>query len=406
MLHVDGGAAMKSVTFNGKLMGLPITNAGSGIVSSSVIWLRTDWLQKLNLAEPKTIDDVYKIAAAFAKNDPDGNGKADTIGIGVNNELLQSFGSLTGLFNAYHAYPTFWVKDASDKLVFGGIQPEMKQALEKLQQLYKDGVIDKEFSVKPWKKLSEDAAAGKLGMAYGYYADATAFLKDNRKNDPSADWKAFPIVSADSKPSLPQANDSATSFFVVKKGLKNPEAVIKLLNLYLKKYYQTDYSGSKNPFVTDTTTGIFPGKYFPLLIDPADVNIKAHLQVMDELKNNGDGSKLGFPASVHFTRISAFRKGDDSMWFSERTFGLGGSFAVFNNYLKDKTYQYNAFTGAPTATLVEKNSTLEKLQIEMMTRIIMGAAPISDFDKYVSQWKSTGGDVITKEVNDYYSKNK
>ncbi|BBH24548.1 hypothetical protein Back11_58930 [Paenibacillus baekrokdamisoli] len=403
----DGGAAMKSVTYNGKLMAIPQTLPNNGVASASMVWIRTDWMQKLKLAEPKTMDDVYAIATAFAKNDPDGNGKADTIGLGINKDLIQVVpSSLTGFFNAYHAYPTFWVKDASGKLVFGSVQPEMKPALEKLQRLYKDGIIDKEFAVKPWNKVMEDAAAGRLGLAFGNVGDATGFYKDNRKNDPKADWRAFPIVSADSEPALPQVADAATSFFVVKKGIKNPEAVVKLLNLYNKYYYQTDYSGTKNPFITDTATGIFPGKYFPVLIDPADVNINAHLKVVEELKNKGDGSKLGFPASVHFGRITNFRAGDDSMWFSERTFGPEGAFAVIATYFNNKTYQFNAFTGAPTATMVEKNSTLEKMQIEMMTKIIMGEAPVSEFDKFVSEWKSIGGDAIANEVNDYYNKNK
>ncbi|MEK3724030.1 extracellular solute-binding protein [Paenibacillus sp. FSL H8-0034] len=408
----DGGAAIKSVTVNGKLMGIPQTFENNGVASASMVWIRTDWMKKLNLAEPKTMDDVLNIATAFAKNDPDGNGKADTIGLGVSKDIFKEANngvtpaSLIGLFNAYHAYPTFWVKDASDRLVYGSVQPEMKPALEKLQQLYKDGVIDKEFSVKSWKKVAEDAAAGKLGVAFGYVADATTFFKDNRKNDPKADWQAFPITSADSKPVILQANDAATSFFVVKKGSKNPEAVIKLLNLYNKRYFQTDYSGSKNPFIIDTATGIYPGKYFPVLINPADLNINAHLKVVEELKNKGDGSKLDFPASLHFSRVAGFRKGDDSLWFSERTFGPEGSFGVIANYLKNKNYQFNAFTGAPTATMVEKDATLQKIQNEMVTKIIMGAAPIGDFDKFVKEWKSLGGDAIEKEVNEYYSKNK
>ena len=42
--------------------------------------VRQDWLDKLGLTVPKTVDDVYKVAYAFTYNDPDGNGKNDTIG--------------------------------------------------------------------------------------------------------------------------------------------------------------------------------------------------------------------------------------------------------------------------------------------------------------------------------------
>lgn len=228
----DGGAAMKSATVQGRLMAIPQTQANQGVASASMIWVRTDWLAKLQLPEPQTMDDVIRTAIAFAKDDPDGNGAADTVGLGINGDLFVNFGALNGFFNGYRAYPGIWVKDASGKLVYGSVQPEMKTALEQLAQLYQNGVIDREFSVKPQAKLAEDSTANRLGLAYGYVANATGFLKDVRNNVADADWKALPIVSADDSPAIPQVNPSATEYFVVKKGTAHPEAVIKLLNVF------------------------------------------------------------------------------------------------------------------------------------------------------------------------------
>src|SRR5690606_10354693 len=103
--------------------------------------------------EPKTMQDILAIAEAFTKNDPDQNAKDDTFGIAFTKTFLTDthFGT-TGFMSGFHAYPTKWVeKDGG--LVYGSVQPEVKAALEVLQQLYRNGMIDKEFGVKDRAKV-------------------------------------------------------------------------------------------------------------------------------------------------------------------------------------------------------------------------------------------------------------
>ena len=45
------------------------------------------------------------------------------------------------------------------------------------------------------------------------------------------------------------------------------------------------------------------------------------------------------------------------------------------------------------------------MQDEVYTRIMMGAQ-ITEFDKFIADWKAAGGDAITKEVNDWYKETK
>lgn len=404
MYQTDGGAAMRMATVNGKLMGLPITNVNGGAAQSNLIWIRTDWLKKLNIPEPKTMSDVLKIAEAFTNQDPDGNGKKDTIGLGVNNGLFKDPGTLMGFFNGYHAYPGIWVKDPTgSKLVYGSVQPEIKNALQALANLYAAGAIDKEFTVKPWKKVTEDAVTGKLGMIFGNITDPPLYLKDSRKNEPGAEWQPYPVLSIDDKPAIAASWEPVTNFYVVRKGMKNPEAVVKLLNIFHLKMNQTPYE--KHPFVSDPVTGIQPSKYFPVIAEPSNGNVKVHEQVVDAL-NKGDGSKLVFPASLNFERITKFRAGDDSFWSANKVMGPGGSFSIISQITKDKRFTFDAFLGAPTPTMIEKDASLKKMFDEMVTKVIMGAAPITEFDKFVTEWGKLGGTAITQEVNEWYSKNK
>ncbi|MNW04492.1 hypothetical protein D3C71_2005910 [compost metagenome] len=55
--------------------------------------------------------------------------------------------------------------------------------------------------------------------------------------------------------------------------------------------------------------------------------------------------------------------------------------------------------------MVDKLSTLTKMEMEVFTKIIMNAAPVSDFDKFVEQWKLSGGSKIEQEANEAYKKN-
>lgn len=408
LMKEDGGIGMKAATYGGKLVGIPATTNNGGISTAQMVYIRTDWLQKLGLQEPKTLDELFKVATAFAKQDPDGNGKADTYGLAINKDFLDmGHGSLVGLFNSYHTFTDIWLPDAGGKLVYSSLQKELKEPLKKLQELYKDGVLDKEFGVKPVAKVGEDIAAGRIGLVFGNVADGGVYQKENHTKDPKAQWKTISLVSNDGKPAVPQLSDTAGNFYVVKKGAKHPEAMVKLADIYWKLYYETNYAPNPNPYITDAATGIFPARYVPVAIDSLNTNLNAYRLLQEALKNK-DGSKLGFPATVHFDRMSKFLAGDDTMWFSNMVFGNpdGSSYSTIDKYDKAKIGQYNTFQGPATPTMADKLPTLKKKEIETFTKIIMGDAGVDEFDKFAGEFKTLGGDAIEKEVNDWYAKNK
>ena len=64
---------------------------------------------------------------------------------------------------------------------------------------------------------------------------------------------------------------------------------------------------------------------------------------------------------------------------------------------------YNAYNGQ-TETMEAKWANLKKMEEETFAKIITGKADISEFDTFVKNWKSQGGDQILKEINDELSK--
>lgn len=59
-----------------------------------------------------------------------------------------------------------------------------------------------------------------------------------------------------------------------------------------------------------------------------------------------------------------------------------------------------------TPAMVSRKAELDKLRNNTFLSMVMGETPISDFDKFVEQWKAQGGDEIAKEVNEWYQNNK
>lgn len=396
LMNEDGGTALASASVGGRLMAIPKTESNGGVSSSDMIWVRTDWLEKAGLPLPQTMDDVIKTAEAFSKLAP------NTIGLGINKDLYNGIGTIVGFFNGFHAYPNIWVEDGSGQLVYGSTLPEMKDALQALQDLYRAGLIDMEFPVKSRTNIAEDMLSGRLGLVYGRVDSATIDFREMYASQPGSQWQAIPIVSNDSQPAKTISGEPAEAYYIVKKGIKHPEAVLKLLNLYLEKFLNTPYAkGSDNPFIIDTSTGIFPARYAPITLTEVTHNLKAYHGVTKAL-DTGDGSQLVYPASLHYERNVNYLAGDESMWFSNRTFGPEGAFGVIDHYFQTGNYVSNGFVGAATPSMVERQATLMKMQDETITRIIMGDLNVSDYDNFVEEWKRVGGNEITEEVNEWY----
>lgn len=400
--EMDDGLTKQFCTFDGKLMALPLT--GSQPDNTPVLFLRMDWLKKVGLPEPSTMEDVTKISEAFAKDDPDANGKDDTYGLVLNKDINTGFCDLGGFFNGYHAYWNIWLEDGSGNLVYSTIQPEMKTALKKLQDMYKAGLLDKEFAVKDSWKVGESIAAGKAGMAYGVNWAPLVSFTDNIVADPKAEWKVFPVLSIDGAPAKPQASFSPVEYFVVRKGFKYPEAAAKILNLNIE--LSSSYEQAKKYLSDDKVSEIGNYKLGHYVSEPW-VNLNTHLSVVDIL-SSGDESKLTTASSKiirTYESIKAASNGTRKEFAMDLVFGKEGSYSIINKYKTNNQIQVDLFKTFPTPTMSEKGTNLDMKLKEAFLKIIMGS-PIDEFDKAVSDWRNMGGDDLVKEVNEWYKTTK
>lgn len=379
---------------NGKVYAIPqmwsVSDNASGI-----LWIRHDWLDKVGMNPPKTMDDVYAISQAFTHNDPDGNSKNDTFGLAVSKDFALDLG---GFFYGYNAYPGTWL-EKDGQLVNGSTLPETKGAIEKLAAMYKDGQIDPEFYAKPADKIAQDIAAQKLGMMYGFMWNGIYPLQDSRRDHPEADWRPYLIPAADGTIAKPKADTGIAGYYVVNKKFEHPEALVKMMNL-LKTL------GPKDPAKYGISSdGKEIWKLAPISVPTLEENLGYHKR-MNELFESGETPANAVEQSVYDKIKKWTDEKDETLWGFYRMLGNGGvgeiAQADIKYYFDNNLWVYNAYRGAPTQTMSDKGATLATLESEAFVKMIIGKKDMGEFDKFVTDWKKLGGDDETREVNDWY----
>jgi putative aldouronate transport system substrate-binding protein len=392
ILGEEGTASFDAATIDGKLMGIPKT--ASFTEGAKYLWIRTDWLDTLGLKPPQTMEELLAISAAFTHNDPDRNGEDDTYGLALSNYLWDPVGGVAAFLAGYGAYPLLWLDDGSGSLKYGGIQPEVKVGLKVLQDMYHDGQIDSEFSLKEGNKVKKDVAAGKMGMVFGEQW-ASFWIQASREQNPNAEWRAFPIVSVSGKPVQVPLPFATKQFYAVKKNYAHPEAIVKMVNLHLEKNW-----GATADYNTYYSTPYPAWSLSPVTPAPGNKNYDAYRQ-LEQARQTGDYSGLNEEAQAIRSNIDAYLNDNQELgWGWEQTYGPSGAFAVLDQYMKKDQLLYDRFVGSPTATMLEKQSILHELEYEAFIKIIMGNS-IDGFDEFVEEWRRLGGDQMTAEVNQW-----
>jgi putative aldouronate transport system substrate-binding protein len=384
VLEMETKRAFDPVTYNGKIYAIPIKMPSTNDYNH--LWIREDWLKKLGLERPKTIQDVYDIAVAFTKNDPDGNGKDDTIGLNMDNGFIWN---MRGFFHAFNAYPNHWLEESDGTIVRGVIKPEMKKPLALLQTMYKEGLVDKEFGAKDNGKASENYVSGKCGMFYGPHWDAFA-AENTMKNDPNAKWITLPLPSETGETVKVPLTISVEGGFVVKKGAKNPEALVKIFNLYVEKIHGEKAEFNKY-FGGDGIDSIW--QMAPVYsLDPM-IDLIAHQDIKKAIKEGTTDKLTGSGAGF-------YKNMKDGMWPFSMMFGPENTPFAYVDATYPKDVFWNAYFGAPTPTMVERWSTMDELITTTFTSIVQGKTEVdSGFDKMVNEWLNMGGKQVTDEVN-------
>ena len=392
------GVCLKTAMFDGKLMGLPTTEISHG---PGILWLRKDWMDKCGLEEPKTMEDIYNILEQFLVQDPGGNGEGKTVGLVIDPEIAGDSGGsymANNIFTLYGAFPKQWIDDGSGNAIYGSVQPEMKGALEQLSKMYNEGLIDKQFVTRTGDDRKGLLNSGKSGAFFGNWWGAWE-VADSMTLNKEARWEPYICpVGADGKVTMFTGNPNS-SYVVVRKGFEHPELIVKLANMQFdySRYEEKDDEAYKE--LADYSELNAGGTILDMNIDYYDAFPRSSKKVVDALES-GDTSPLNRHDMGTYVNSKKYL---DSLANGEESTSAGwasyNSVTAASLVAETEVNKVTPVFFGSTKSMPLKWPTLDKMEQEMLLKIITGEKPVDYFDEFVTEWNKTGGEQITEEVN-------
>ncbi len=367
----------------GKIYNLPSV-VGYWKYVDPVIW-RSDWLEKEGFSKPPaTLEQAEKAFYAFRNDDPDGNGKKDTYAL--------SKSGLEVVYGAFGYIPSFW-SIKNKKLVYGAVQPEIKEALTLLAKWYKDGLIDPEF-----------VTGENLG---GYWALTHAFINGKigfTRKGSFYHWKA-PLHEGD----YHGANDK--EFYAL-----NPDGKFAFGKPLVGPHGK---AGIGKPAIAS------PLRVFSIRLKDEPERFTRIIKLF----NDANTTKEGYLTSVygkqglHYNLEDGIPKpiGIYTDW--KEIEKIGGNICLFSTYSVDTIFYkvptwadwcennlveepcYSQELKTPLPSDKKYKAELDKFEQEMYIKFITGAQPVDQFDKFVDEWFSSGGSQLTEEANEWFANN-
>ncbi|NOU85668.1 extracellular solute-binding protein [Paenibacillus sp. LMG 31460] len=380
---------------NGKIYGIPYQGGpGSGYRWNLV--LRKDFVEGMGAKVPKTLDEYYNLLKKSKAE------KQDVIPLGGYTAQIgqQKYAnnSFDHIFGAFGVTPGFFTEN-DGKFSNYDIDPKMREALQYLQKMYAEGLIDKEFATIKEEQLRAKLYSGKLFSWMGWWSTPNDYdsqvetneLKKSGKlaaDGKLADQSGQPykyltltdsLVGTDGKAVAP-AGAPFGQMHAISAKTKDPKKVLAMIenSLSLENQMLTvwgiegeDYKieNGKMRVVTD-------------LIDP-------------KTQQDKNGNFRGIQSYLFAPGLKGWPRYLESLPLRQSQaldVAINNKFQITDasNYLDSPT---------KLAKLVELNT----LRDSVFTQIIMGA-DIKKFDEFAEKWKSQGGTKILNELEESLKK--
>lgn len=375
-------------TENGKIYAFPITN--NWYNATQLLWIRQDWLNKVNKTAPTTIDELVDVARAFKEAKLGGK---DTVPLGMDND--NQYYDYRGVLAAYGAVYDTWQQQEDGTYVYGCVMDGMKQGLLKLQEMYKEGLLTPDFAT--GGHLAQDVANSVCGMYYASGWHSVTDIKTNMVNDPDAEWICVSIPTLDGQHVKQWTNGASAWFVLVNAEYEYPEAIFKMMELEQQVY--TNPSPTQLPKLYTAEDGylMWDMRVFRNF-GATDFDFVRSRLICEHLEKGSTSADVEPLIYDFYTQIEAALAGDRSL--IGRYLCQTMAYPIQDD-LRAKGLLCPSYGGPLTENMQLYQETLYADLNSTMVKVIMGE-DISVFEEAVRVWYDNGGQTITDDVNAYY----
>lgn len=381
----------KGITMpDGNIYGLPtLYDPEFKSVLYGTPWVKSEWLTKLGLKEPQTLDEFYNMLKAFKENDPNGNGQKDEIAwgavgaAGLVNYLRGSF----GLNN--HGTSNIYVDTdpQSGKVRFIPTDPRYKELLQYVNKLYKDGLLEQDIMSVKSTEVDAKGMEGLIGVVDN--VDPVAIY--NQKG-----YVGLPVLKGPHGDQMFSATGSPLGnigMFVLTDKAKNPEALMRWMDyFYGDEGIKMFFMGWKDETYKENADG--------------------SVDYVDDIKNNPNGLNLDQAVGQYLIWPGGYYPGFVTQKYFKGAEGLPTSVdnakkAEPHVVPQDQIWPPFNFTAEEQADLTGIQTDITTYVDEMRDKFISGNASFDEWDAYVSTLQKMGLDryiAIYQSAADRYSK--
>ena len=350
--------------------------------------MRTDLLEKNNIAAPKTVDEWFNVMKKLKSVYPDStpfSGRQSGVYLLKNMEL--SMGCTSGLFYDYK----------TEKYRIGALAEEYKSIVEFWKKCYDEGVLDPNWKSLNSNSWDEGVNANKIFFWFdnaGISVTQTATL---RKTDPDAQMTAIPLManSKGEKFGLAYSKTYNEGYAINAKSDKL-DKIIKFADwMYSDEGFRIcNYGEEGTNYTLDSDGTVVLDKEF------AD-KYKAETNPIVSFQND-NGFGQGF-----FSLLS-----DNYLVPLEKALGINSSSSLDDVFLADyeagnyKLMVPDVYVKASDATSVAvMNKSVNTLISSEIPKFVEGTRPMTEWNQFVADLNKAGAETIEKAYNDALNSN-
>ncbi|MGC6584009.1 extracellular solute-binding protein [Paenibacillus sp. Dod16] len=381
----------KGITMpDGNIYGLPtIYDPEFRSVLYGTPWVKSEWLTKLGLQEPQTLDEFYDMLKAFKEKDPNGNGQKDEYAwggvgtAGIVNYLRGSFGL------NYHGTSNINVDTdpASGKVRFIPTDPRYKELLQFVNKLYKDGLLEQDIMSVKSTEVDAKGVEGLLGVVDN--VDPVAIYNQEG-------YVGLPVLKGPHGDQMFSATGSPLGnigMFVLTDKAKNPAALIRWMDyFYSDEGIRMFFMGWKDETYKEDAEG--------------------NVDYVDDIKNNPKGLNLDQAVGQYLIWPGGYYPGFVTQKYFKGAEGLPTSVENAKKaepYVipQDKVWPPFNFTADEQSELTGIQTDIHTYVDEMRDKFIAGNESFDNWDQYVANLQKMGSErylAIYQSAADRYTK--
>lgn len=359
------------VSVDGRIYAIPETDSND---IENGIFVRKDWLDKLGLEIPTTVNAFYDMLVAFSQMDPADVGVEYIIPFAASgHESMLSFNGLTQAFGLPSTPQDYLEADGA--LVVGYDLPETKEYVEFIHKLYQEKLLDADFPATQGASVKEKVGSGTVGCAALSCWDSAA-LRTLQANFEGADLVCLPPLSKDGSTPRIYARGGLKNFLIVPAVSTKAAEVVQYCNDFLSdEHYTRLILGDEGVHYE-----VRDGSYYPIF--PAFDSMNKGRWFYP----TNDGRK--------YTPLFAARAHKEpemgQMWDDLNAKGEPYKYVEINRY-------------APMLPeFTEYSAALTAMSRENLMKMVIDPDELAKYDDFVADWMDKGGRELADAMNEWY----